>query len=68
MTHFVFDHYHNNKLSRKRAEAVVNYLKTNGVESFRLTMDYKGESAPFVPNSSENNKQLNRRVEIIITK
>jgi outer membrane protein OmpA-like peptidoglycan-associated protein len=59
---------HNNKLSRKRAEVVVNYLKSNGVESFRLTMDYKGESAPFVPNSSENNKQLNRRVEIIITK
>lgn len=59
---------HNNKLSRKRAEAVMNYLKTNGIQSSRLSMDYKGESAPFVPNNSENNKQLNRRVEIIITK
>jgi outer membrane protein OmpA-like peptidoglycan-associated protein len=58
---------HNNKLSRKRAEAVMSYFKTNGMQSSRLSMDYKGESAPFVPNNSENNKQLNRRVEIIIT-
>jgi outer membrane protein OmpA-like peptidoglycan-associated protein len=59
---------HNNKLSKRRAKAVMSYIETSGVQSFRLTMDYKGESAPFVPNDNESNKQLNRRVEIIITK
>ncbi len=59
---------HNNKLSKRRAESVIKYITNSGIEAFRLTMDYKGESAPFVPNDNENNKQLNRRVEIIITK
>ena len=56
----------NLKLSLKRAEAVKQYLIHNhSVSSRRIrTMGY-GEGMPMVNNSSNRNKQINRRVEII---
>jgi outer membrane protein OmpA-like peptidoglycan-associated protein len=57
---------YNIDLSIKRAKAVVDYLINKGIEKSRL--DYKGVgySQPIKVCDSEEEKQLNRRVEIRI--
>lgn len=54
-------------LSLERAKAVKTYLVKRGVESSRIEVEGKGMTAPAVPNNSEVNRKLNRRVEFIIT-
>ena len=58
---------YNMKLSRRRADAVVDYLKQAGIAASRLTAKYYGESQPKVDNTTDANKALNRRVEFAIT-
>lgn len=58
---------YNLKLSRRRADAVVDYLKQAGIAASRLTAKYYGESQPKVDNTTDANKALNRRVEFAIT-
>lgn len=58
---------YNMKLSRKRADAVVSYLRQAGIADSRLTTKYYGESQPKVDNTSDANRALNRRVEFAIT-
>ncbi len=53
----------NLKLSEKRAESVVGYLADKGISSARLQHKGYGESRPRVPNSSEENRSINRRIE-----
>lgn len=56
---------YNLTLSRKRAQAVKNYLvERHGIDAARLGTDGRGESEPLVPNTDAANKQLNRRVEV----
>ncbi|HEV7349686.1 OmpA family protein [Telluribacter sp.] len=50
-------------LSRLRAQAVVSYLTGAGIKPDRLTATGFGESKPKVPNTSEENRQQNRRIE-----
>jgi outer membrane protein OmpA-like peptidoglycan-associated protein len=57
---------YNLKLSQARAESVVNYLVAAGVERGRLDPVGFGESRPLVENTSDENKQTNRRVEFLI--
>ncbi len=54
---------YNEKLSTARAEAVVNFLVKKDIEKERLTWKGYGESRPLVPNDSEANRAINRRVE-----
>lgn len=56
------DNY-NLSLSERRAEAVGNYLKNDGIASSRLTVKWYGEAQPKVDNSSDANRAENRRVE-----
>ena len=56
----------NLRLSKARANVVRNYLISRGVLSQQLIAKGYGETQPIVPNSSEENRTLNRRVEIII--
>ncbi len=56
----------NQKLSQARVETVKEELISQGVESKRLTAKGYGESKPLVPNTTDENKQKNRRVEINI--
>jgi outer membrane protein OmpA-like peptidoglycan-associated protein len=56
----------NQKLSERRANAVSNYLFSLGVSSSRLKTMGLGESQPVVENTTAQNKQKNRRVEIAI--
>jgi outer membrane protein OmpA-like peptidoglycan-associated protein len=55
---------YNQKLSQRRAQAVVNYLVAKGVEPNRLTAKGLGESQPAVPNTTDEGRQKNRRVEL----
>ncbi len=54
-------------LSERRANAVSNALRNEGVASSRIKTKWYGESQPIVENSSSENKSLNRRVNIVIT-
>lgn len=58
---------YNLELSLKRASAVKRYLTDRrGIALTRLRVVGYGESMPLKPNSSKKNKQLNRRVEIVV--
>lgn len=58
----------NEKLSKKRAENVKKYLVSLGVDRSRISTFYKGEAEPLAPNDDKLNKQLNRRVDVILEK
>jgi OOP family OmpA-OmpF porin len=55
----------NVKLSKERAKAVAVYLIKKGVDENRITYNGYGSKMPLKPNNTEENKQANRRVEII---
>ncbi|MHB1214179.1 MAG: OmpA family protein [Thiobacillus sp.] len=52
-------------LSRRRAEAVRDYLVSKGVPAERLTIKAYGESQPVASNSTSEGRAKNRRVELI---
>ncbi len=54
---------YNKDLSEKRAKSVYEYLTSKGIENDRLSFRGDGENNPKVANDSEENRQLNRRVE-----
>jgi OOP family OmpA-OmpF porin len=54
---------YNVKLSDDRAKAVVDYLLKKKVEPERLSWKGYGESKPLVPNGSDADRAVNRRVE-----
>lgn len=54
----------NRDLSRRRALAVMEYLKANGVPAEQITVRFHGERYPVVPNTSEANRAKNRRVTL----
>jgi OmpA-OmpF porin, OOP family len=56
----------NLKLSEERAIAVYNYLVAHGISKGKLNYKGFGHSQPLAPNTSIENKQKNRRVEIKI--
>ncbi len=53
---------HNTQLSLARAEAVVQYLVKAGINNDRLSAVGMGEQDPIAPNSTDEGRQLNRRV------
>lgn len=53
----------NQKLSENRANAVLNFLVTNGVSSERLSAVGFGEDKPLNPNNTRKGRESNRRVE-----
>lgn len=56
----------NNRLSMKRAEAVKKYIMEKyQIPPELIILKAYGESRPVVPNDSEENRALNRRVEIV---
>jgi OOP family OmpA-OmpF porin len=58
---------YNMKLSQARADAVRSYLTAHGTSGTRLVSKGYGFHQPLVPNSSESNRALNRRVQFIRT-
>lgn len=57
----------NQILSEGRANAVRQNLIDRGVAPERMTAEGKGEKEPVADNDTEEGRQLNRRVEFIIT-
>jgi outer membrane protein OmpA-like peptidoglycan-associated protein len=59
---------YNQQLSRGRAESVSAYLKEAGIPEGRITqVTGFGESRPVASNDSDSGRQMNRRVELVIT-
>ncbi len=57
---------YNFELSRRRAEAVAEYLSNLGVERRRLLTSGMGASMPIAPNETREGRALNRRAEIYL--
>ena len=58
---------YNDQLSAKRGEATVAYLVKKGIARERLTSTGYGKRRPLVPNDSDENRAINRRVEFKVT-
>ncbi|MFZ6742865.1 OmpA family protein [Undibacterium sp. JH2W] len=58
---------HNQDLSERRAAAVRSALVLMGVSRDRVITKGYGESYPVVENDTAQNRQLNRRVEIVLS-
>ncbi len=56
----------NNRLGRKRAEFVRNYLKRNNISESKVGVASKGQDVPVATNDTEEGRAKNRRVEISI--
>ncbi|MFN4144395.1 MAG: OmpA family protein [Runella sp.] len=59
----VGDAKQNQVLSHRRAQSVKDYLVKEGINPERLKALGMGKSKPIVPNTTEENRQLNRRIE-----
>jgi outer membrane protein OmpA-like peptidoglycan-associated protein len=58
---------HNLELSQRRAESVRSALVGMGVEGTRVATRGYGEAYPIAGNDTAGNRQLNRRVEIVLS-
>jgi OOP family OmpA-OmpF porin len=56
----------NKKLSNDRANAVMHYLVTHGVDPARVVAKGWGEDKPIADNATEDGREKNRRVEFNI--
>lgn len=57
---------YNKKLSDKRAESALQYLIENGIAPERMKSVGFGDTKPVADNNTEEGRQQNRRVELII--
>jgi outer membrane protein OmpA-like peptidoglycan-associated protein len=57
----------NQKLSEQRAKGVFDFLVTQGLDAGKLSSQGYGPSNPVADNDTTKGRQLNRRVEIVIS-
>jgi OOP family OmpA-OmpF porin len=57
---------YNMKLSQQRAQAVVDYLVSRGIDRGMLTAVGKGEAQPVASNDMDSGRARNRRVELVV--
>jgi OOP family OmpA-OmpF porin len=57
---------YNQALSERRANAVRDYLVSKGINASRLTARGYGELQPVATNDTDEGRQANRRVELIV--
>ena len=55
---------YNQRLSLARADSVMAYLVSKGMDRQRIRTEGRGESQPVADNSTEEGRAKNRRVEI----
>lgn len=56
----------NNALSLRRATAVSNYLRLQGIDGNRIITDGLGSANPIASNATASGREQNRRVEIAL--
>lgn len=54
---------YNDKLSRRRAQAIIDFFVQYGIKADRIEIQFNGERVPVELNSTDDGKQKNRRVE-----
>ncbi|WP_223447879.1 MULTISPECIES: flagellar protein MotY [Pseudomonas] len=54
----------NRDLSRRRALAVLEFFKANGIQESQITLRFHGERYPVAPNTNNTNRAKNRRVAV----
>jgi OmpA-OmpF porin, OOP family len=54
---------YNIELSERRAKAIVDYFRTQGIKEDKLEFDFKGKRMPAATNETPEGKQRNRRVD-----
>lgn len=59
---------YNGYLSRKRAEAVIDYLSEQGIATKRMHAIGLGSTQPIADNETEVGRQMNRRVEFLVVR
>lgn len=59
---------YNLELSERRAHSVYKFLVDHGIQKSRLQFIGMGESVPLYPNTNDENRRRNRRVEFILIK
>ena len=59
---------YNENLSQERSDAVREYILSKGIKADRIVAKGYGESKPLVPNTTDENRQFNRRVQFTILK
>jgi len=65
-TDAVGNHEYNVDLSLRRAQAVKEYLTSQGIDPRRVTAQGLGPDYPVASNNTEAGRQQNRRVEVIV--
>jgi OOP family OmpA-OmpF porin len=55
---------YNQKLGLRRAQAVKDYMVTQGIPAEKITVDSKGETQPVASNKTKEGRAKNRRVEV----
>ncbi len=58
---------HNQELSQQRADSVLNYLSSQGVDPRRMSAMGYGPSQPITTNATPEGRAMNRRVEVSIS-
>jgi chemotaxis protein MotB len=53
-------------LSKARATQTVRVLKENGADSHSFTIEWYGDIRPIASNETDEGRQMNRRVEIVL--
>lgn len=61
------DDDYNEKLSKNRTKSVYEYLVQNGIDKERMKYIGFGEKKPIADNDTPEGRQLNRRVEFVVT-
>ena len=56
---------YNDKLSQRRAEAIVTAIVGRSINAERISAEGRGENQPIADNATEAGRSLNRRVEIV---
>lgn len=62
----VSDATYNQKLSEERAQSVANLFLTRGFKKENIYVIGRGSTQPYVPNTTNENRAINRRVAIVV--
>lgn len=65
-TNDVGDATYNQKLSEERAQSVANLFLTRGFKKENIYVIGRGSTQPYVPNTTNENRAINRRVAIVV--